>query len=235
MAMINISASETPLTDAELDQVEQWLDSDAMPETAMDISMLDGFFTALISGPNLVHPTRALPWIWDSEEGQAQPGFETPQQFEQVVGLLMRYWNMLANTLNQNPDAYAPLIYLSGEGDAQESIIEEWCTGYMLGIALDPHGWAPMLDEPSDEISLIMLYGTESGWEELDRLQLGPDYQRDAADALADCATAIHAYWRKATAPPIRNTGKIGRNDPCSCGSGKKFKLCHGAPAANEA
>ena len=42
MAMINISASETPLTDAELDQIEQWLDSDAMPETAMDISMLDG-------------------------------------------------------------------------------------------------------------------------------------------------------------------------------------------------
>jgi preprotein translocase subunit SecA len=21
---------------------------------------------------------------------------------------------------------------------------------------------------------------------------------------------------------------KVGRNDPCPCGSGKKFKLCHG-------
>ncbi len=28
---------------------------------------------------------------------------------------------------------------------------------------------------------------------------------------------------------PIRNTGdKVGRNDPCPCGSGKKFKACHG-------
>ena len=28
---------------------------------------------------------------------------------------------------------------------------------------------------------------------------------------------------------PIRNEGpKIGRNDPCPCGSGKKFKNCHG-------
>ncbi|MBK7224135.1 MAG: SEC-C domain-containing protein [Saprospiraceae bacterium] len=27
----------------------------------------------------------------------------------------------------------------------------------------------------------------------------------------------------------VRNTGpKIGRNDPCPCGSGKKFKSCHG-------
>jgi hypothetical protein len=28
---------------------------------------------------------------------------------------------------------------------------------------------------------------------------------------------------------PIRRSEKIGRNDPCSCGSGKKFKKCHGA------
>ena len=28
---------------------------------------------------------------------------------------------------------------------------------------------------------------------------------------------------------PIRNTGTVGRNDPCPCGSGKKFKKCHGA------
>jgi preprotein translocase subunit SecA len=29
-----------------------------------------------------------------------------------------------------------------------------------------------------------------------------------------------------------RNTPKVGRNDPCPCGSGKKFKKCHGAAAA---
>lgn len=29
---------------------------------------------------------------------------------------------------------------------------------------------------------------------------------------------------------PFRHTGpKLGRNDPCSCGSGKKYKKCHGA------
>jgi preprotein translocase subunit SecA len=27
---------------------------------------------------------------------------------------------------------------------------------------------------------------------------------------------------------PIRVEPKIGRNDPCPCGSGKKFKACHG-------
>jgi preprotein translocase subunit SecA len=33
-----------------------------------------------------------------------------------------------------------------------------------------------------------------------------------------------------ASVPPPRSAGpKIGRNDPCPCGSGKKFKKCHGA------
>ena len=28
--------------------------------------------------------------------------------------------------------------------------------------------------------------------------------------------------------PFVREGGKVGRNDPCPCGSGKKFKQCHG-------
>ncbi len=27
---------------------------------------------------------------------------------------------------------------------------------------------------------------------------------------------------------PVKKGVKIGRNDPCPCGSGKKYKLCHG-------
>ena len=30
---------------------------------------------------------------------------------------------------------------------------------------------------------------------------------------------------------PIKVGPKIGRNDPCPCGSGKKYKQCHGREA----
>jgi preprotein translocase subunit SecA len=34
----------------------------------------------------------------------------------------------------------------------------------------------------------------------------------------------------QAEAPkPVRTGAKVGRNDPCPCGSGKKYKRCHGA------
>jgi len=41
----------------------------------------------------------------------------------------------------------------------------------------------------------------------------------------------MHAFWRaKRGATTVRNDApKVGRNDPCPCGSGKKFKQCCGA------
>ena len=39
-------------------------------------------------------------------------------------------------------------------------------------------------------------------------------------------------FYGPAEAPPkrqaVRKEGKVGRNDPCPCGSGKKYKKCHG-------
>ena len=38
----------------------------------------------------------------------------------------------------------------------------------------------------------------------------------------------------KRTSTPIRNENKVGRNDPCPCGSGKKYKKCCGAGDSGE-
>lgn len=40
---------------------------------------------------------------------------------------------------------------------------------------------------------------------------------------------ATRASAPKEAKPVVRQANKVGRNDPCPCGSGKKFKLCHGA------
>jgi preprotein translocase subunit SecA len=47
-------------------------------------------------------------------------------------------------------------------------------------------------------------------------------YEEALAGADGDAAAAAKA------APFVRHVGKIGRNDPCPCGSGKKYKHCHG-------
>ena len=43
---------------------------------------------------------------------------------------------------------------------------------------------------------------------------------------------ATRAGGGNGSQPSQRRTGdKVGRNDPCPCGSGKKYKKCHGAEA----
>ena len=51
-----------------------------------------------------------------------------------------------------------------------------------------------------------------------------PSYQEQAATGTDDAAPAAAAKAQ----PFVRHMGKIGRNDPCPCGSGKKYKHCHG-------
>jgi preprotein translocase subunit SecA len=48
------------------------------------------------------------------------------------------------------------------------------------------------------------------------------------AAAAADGALTTNAGGGDKKPEPIRNRGdKVGRNDPCPCGSGKKYKNCH--------
>ncbi|MEL4282670.1 MULTISPECIES: preprotein translocase subunit SecA [Shewanella] len=52
------------------------------------------------------------------------------------------------------------------------------------------------------------------------------DYQHAAAEALVggdDGSDEMMAHT-----PMIRDGDKVGRNDPCPCGSGRKYKQCHG-------
>jgi len=58
--------------------------------------------------------------------------------------------------------------------------------------------------------------------EEID--EAGDDYAANSRDMYTSTTTAAPPKQS-----PIRNMDpKIGRNDPCPCGSGKKFKQCHG-------
>ncbi len=52
-----------------------------------------------------------------------------------------------------------------------------------------------------------------------------------AEDGEAIAGAASSPGQRPLAAPFVRDQRKVGRNEPCPCGSGKKFKQCHGALA----
>src|SRR5271156_92242 len=184
-----------PLTDAEIALLDDFLISDSVPEEAMDISMMDGFMTALASAPNLTLPSSMLRWIWESELGKDAPAFTNIQESTSIITLIMRHWNDINETLNRAPDEYQPLILERHADDRTIPIIDSWCSEYYKGIAIDRAGWDPLLAQHPEWFAVILLYGTEDGWTELEGRQDSNEQHQAFADSLAGSVPNIHRYW----------------------------------------
>src|SRR5258705_9931327 len=233
-----------PLTNQEIEELDAFLLSDDDLENAMDVSSLDGFLCASLSGPNVIMPSEWMRWVWDNKEGKQSPKFTSEKQAQRIFGLLMAHANGIAVTLTQFPQYYEPLFLERDIKGHTVSIVDEWCGGYVKSIALAPLGWRPLVKAQPGWFEVIHLYGTESGWDRLKELveaNKAADPRHQAfVDLIAPAARNIHAYWLARRAPagdttgdprqPIHKATVPGRNDPCPCGSGKKFKHCHGAP-----
>ena len=64
--------------------------------------------------------------------------------------------------------------------------------------------------------------------EEQNRRQSEQDYEYQSASTEPASALATDAREASDQTPYVRDGRKIGRNEPCPCGSGKKYKQCHG-------
>jgi uncharacterized protein len=63
----------------------------------MNLEQLDGFFAALICGPDLVRPSEYLPEIWGGSEMADEEAFASQPQLKDFLDLVMRHWNAIAD------------------------------------------------------------------------------------------------------------------------------------------
>ncbi|TFG62800.1 MAG: hypothetical protein E4H28_07235, partial [Gemmatimonadales bacterium] len=49
------------------------------------------------------------------------------------------------------------------------------------------------------------------------------------ATAQGSAVPAVGTVGRSVVSPLDPGSAEVGRNDPCPCGSGKKYKKCHGS------
>jgi uncharacterized protein len=218
-----------PLSDEELEELENFLDSEDLGEDAMSLSALDGFLTALAIAPNNLPPHIWLPAIWGESAA-----WESRQQEERMQSLVFRHANDLLYFLRDEPESFEPLLYEREEGGKTIPVIDEWCAGFVAGMALDEESWQPLLesDEGEDMLYPILLFGTEAGWDELEQHPELSAREAEFAAMLGDCVMDIQEWalpLRKAGSTIRREQPKTGRNDLCPCGSGKKYKKCCGA------
>src|SRR3974377_830936 len=144
-----------PLTDQKIEELHAFLLAEDGPEHPMECSTVDGVICAVVSGPKTIMPSEWLRWVWDQEQGEQPPEFTSEKQATRILSLLIGHANVLAFTLIHDPQYYEPVFYSHNIEGNSVPIIDEWCCGYVKGIALDPVGWQPLIDARPDWFEVI--------------------------------------------------------------------------------
>jgi uncharacterized protein len=176
-------------------------------------------------------PSDWLAGVWQAEEG---PQFESAEQGQEIMALIMRMHNDIADALQIGEEFGLLLLENTLESGETVVVAQGWCWGFMEGIRLKYEAWEPHLDM-INELTVPIAVLARLGDDDPELQELLDDQQKIAelTDAIAESAAAIYDYSRSiADEPPQpyqRQAAKVGRNDPCPCGSGKKYKKCCGA------
>jgi uncharacterized protein len=224
----------TIMTEQELDQLEELLDSDIFKDGAMSLDALQGFLCAVVSGPELVPPS-----VWMPEALGESPAYESLEQAQQVANLVMQFYNSIATALSNGED-FDLILYAFEENHEQLDYVP-WCDAYVYGTQIGDSNWFDAAGEFADELSEKMeVFFLLSGLLKEDAEKHKEPWlsekeekkaMKQAREAFPSTIGDIHQFWlaRRSTPETIRREApKVGRNDSCPCGSGKKFKLCCG-------
>ncbi len=244
--MTFFNASSDPLNADELEYLDELLLKYESKNSLPSASALDGFLTAVVSGPNMIPPSQWLPAIWGGPS--EEPYWESEAEFENFMRLVTQQMNNIADILTYCPENFQ-CLFIEWVFDDETCVIStEWCEGYMCGVRLDEQAWLQTPEAvTADTLGVInLLAGSEP--EVLE--SLSEDAVVRLREKVGPAAKQLHAYWlqqRMEQAPefppnfdpaglfntsmaaanmPVRNESKVGRNDPCPCGSGKKYKRC---------
>jgi uncharacterized protein len=237
---MNTTAPLTPPTEEDVQYLEEFLDSDACSDSSMTIAMLDGFLCAIVSGPNVISPSHWMPLVWSSAEEPQPPKFESDNQASRLLGTVLGLMNDIVQSLSSEPTEHMLLVdQIELESGETVELIDEWCLGYLQGVGLDEESWLPLMMEREDLFATLLMFGTNEDPDDdgdddapidaidaIDKSELSAEQLNEYSANLHEVVPEIYAYWLSKRTP-VRVEPKLGRNEMCHCGSGKKFKHCH--------
>jgi uncharacterized protein len=240
------------LTDEEFAELDDLLLETPQPLTPVDAVMLDGFLCGILVQPVLLEPAVWLPFVFDFD-GQPLPDDVDTAWRDRVSALVVRRYNALNHAIVED-GWFNPLVLEFDEEHPREPVPEgevdplaglpevsqplmPWVAGFQHAALSFPD----LSEMPDDAVmsALARLYRhlpTETDEERevvavLDKefpLATLDDAIEELVVTVADLSDLTRDQ-RYHVEQVRRDTPKVGRNDPCPCGSGKKFKQCHGA------
>jgi len=213
-------------------------DGKFMPE------FLHGFMFGIVINPAMILPSEWYPSLFDN----GMPEFQSDKEAEAAQQALLLFYNRL-NEDRLDGSIHSPFDTVHSMDKELTPMAIEWCRGFARAMTLCPQFWLTQEDSHSISIftesittimvlsdqhkadDLLTMSGRKNTSAERDKLLKGSlENLSFAIDILVNHALESGAEYDPASMhTPVRSS-KVGRNAPCPCGSGKKFKKCCGAP-----
>ena len=210
-----------------LQRLADFLLGDAVSDDTMLLSELDGFLAGLIVCPEMIMPSEWMPNVWGYEE----PVFDNMEQAQAVTNLIMGHYNDIIRQLDQ--DRYSPIY----DTDIDDTILwETWLEGFGQAMRLRPEAWRAFAQiEDADLQRALFVLGRLRELATIPTMDIKPmdmdeELENLAPDLIPAHVEVLHQARLAQAKPPMlhanENQPKVGRNELCPCGSGKKFKKC---------
>ena len=215
---------EKPDSDDELELLDYYLLRYGTDDAILNVSELDGFFAALACAPDTILPSRWLPAIWGSDD--QSPIWPNENEIGEFTRAIFALYNQVMQGMNEN---VFEALFLEREDEGKTyTIVDEWCAGFLRGVrlwnALNPDDAAMT----AECLQPVRLFATKEGFTTLESMSETEviEHQALIEPAVRRLFQYFLAQRRQAAAPFVHEDRKIGRNAPCPCGSGKKYKHC---------
>ena len=199
-------------------------------EKDKDIYWVDGYLCALVSSPEpIISMDDWLPSI------NGDCNFKSEEHLTDIMSIILSLKNDIAKRFNNK--SFKPLYETHNiESQLKQDLIIRWCQGYMCATFLF-HGWVLKSKDNLDITKVLfpIILGTGT----YDDYKLDENHSKNEEVFLA-IPHAVEVFYEFSSdiinmplpesdediLEPIVNDNKIGRNEPCLCGSGKKYKKC---------
>ncbi len=232
------------LTDAEFDELDALLQATPAPLEPLDMLMLDGYLVGVLVQPRVLLPDEWLPPVFDLE-GRALPRDSDPAWLARCRTLIERRLQALNAAISED-GWFDPLVVdtdrapPASEYDPVQSPISRALLPWAAGLHWAQERWSDLSDSEDDAVAsaLARIYRHLPAETDEDR-EIVALLEREHPlatldDGIEDLVLAAVDLWdlthrqRFHVETIKRDAPKVGRNDPCPCASGKKFKQCHG-------
>ena len=230
------------LDDEQIERLANLLDQRAVPFKGFNLEALDGYLTALVLGPDTVPAEEWQPAVWGKP-----PRWADEEERAQIEALLMGHYNMASQRVrfgdDDLPDHLAPLLWLPEDPEKEEEQEDEldvgrdWTLGFFSGVQLREDAWDKWLDDNDWIEEIFSLFDQLASGEVLAEDPAAPatpiSYRErlEIIASLPGMLADLHHHRIEALTPrePLKRAETPDRNEPCPCGSGKKYKKCCGA------